>query len=189
MAPDRSRDKFRHALTRRVAPYRLTGLGKKRDEAEEGEVGRAGGGVDRIAKSDSRDARRRMERSNRDRFAGEEESGRGGAEAGRGKSVGILRSAACGSGNRGHLQPATESSARGMVNQGGGGGETRAVREAAELDGGGSEDTAGRAEPHGREDGRGVHGEDASAMAADAGTDSRGADRGVAVGGRRFLLL
>src|SRR5260370_32339302 len=99
MATDRSRDRFRHAVTRRVARYRLTGLEKKRDEAEEGEVGRAGGGVDRGAKSDSRDAKGRMERSNRDRFAGEEESGRGGAEAGSGKGVRIVRRAACGSGN------------------------------------------------------------------------------------------
>src|SRR5258708_34347889 len=60
-----------------------------------------------------------------------------------------------------------------MVHQSGGGREARAMRKAAELDGGGGENTFGRERSLRSEDRRSVHGEDPSAMAPDARTDSQ----------------
>src|SRR5713101_3156871 len=67
--------------------------------------------------------------------------------------------------------------------------EARVVREADQPERSGGEDAAGGAGPHWREDGRGVHGEDASAVAAHAGDYSQRSDRGVAVGDVPVQLL
>src|SRR5207244_6919782 len=71
-----------------------------------------------------------------------------------------------------------------MVKESGGGGETRAVREAAEPDGSGGQNAAGSAGAVRREDRRSLHGKDASAMVEDARADSQRSDGRVAsVGG------
>ena len=67
-----------------------------------------------------------------------------------------------------------------MVKESGGGGETRAVREAAEPDGSGGQNAAGSAGALRCEDRRGLHGKDAPAMVEDARADSQGGDRRVA---------
>src|SRR2546425_1523704 len=120
-------------------------------DGKESSLGNSGRGPDCGAKSDSGHAERGVERGRGDCFARAAQSRRCGASAGHSEGLRILRGTAGGPGDRGDLQPAAEPSPRAVVDQGGGSGEACAVRKAAQPERGGSEEFAGGAGAHGRE--------------------------------------